>query len=53
MRITERIKQLFCKHIYGEYLRKETYPFKTISGDRIYIMCEKCGHIKGSYFRRH
>lgn len=49
--IKKWIKPLFCKHEYEEFLKQE--PFFNLSGDRIYIICEKCGKEKGSYFRKH
>ena len=51
MRIKDEIKQLFCKHKYVEM--KENSIYKVISGDTIYIVCEKCGKVKASYFRRY
>ena len=46
-----KIKQLFCKHRYVEMIAIS--PFKCISGETIYIVCEKCGKVKGSYFREY
>lgn len=46
-----KIKQLFCKHDYHECRKKE--PFQCLSGESIYIVCEKCGKVKGSYFKKY
>lgn len=48
--IRDRIKGLFCKHKYIE-MKEIPKGFQCISGETIYIVCEKCGKIKGSYFR--
>jgi hypothetical protein len=45
------IKRLWCKHSYGEYMKEQ--EFFTLSGDRIYYICDKCGKENGSYFRKH
>lgn len=45
------IKQLLCKHDPKEYTKRE--PFFNLSGDRIYLVCTKCGKEMGSYFKRH
>jgi hypothetical protein len=47
-----KIKQLFCKHKYVE-MREISKTYQCISGERIYIVCEKCGKIKDSYFREY
>ena len=49
--IKDRIAGLFCKHKYVEMVA--ITPFKTISSERIYIVCEKCGKVKDSYFRKY
>ncbi len=45
------IKRLFCKHDYQ--LLKKVSKFQNLRGDRIYIICTKCGHEQGSYFSEH
>ncbi|MNR93665.1 hypothetical protein D3C72_247230 [compost metagenome] len=46
------IKRLFCKHDYQEFIYTKS-KFQNLRGDRIYIVCTKCGHEKGSYFREY
>lgn len=46
-----RIKQLFCKHDYCWC--KKIEKFSTISGDRAYLVCTKCGKIKDTMFLSH
>lgn len=47
----KRIKQFFCRHEYGEYIKNN--KFHSISGERVYIVCNKCGKIKGSYYKEY
>lgn len=51
-KMIEKIKQLFCKHKYVEMVEVPK-GFQCISGERIFIVCEKCGKIKDSYFREY
>jgi len=44
------LRRLFCRHKFIE--AKKVGFFQVLSGDRIYIVCEKCGKEKGSYFVR-
>jgi len=41
-------KQFFCKHRFVKARKKSL--FQHIGGERIYIICEKCGKIDRSYF---
>lgn len=43
-----KITQFLCRHEYVKY--KKVNLFLNLSGERIYIQCEKCGKDKGSYF---
>jgi hypothetical protein len=45
------IKQLFCKHKFVQATKIS--QFQCISGETVYIVCEHCGKIKGSYFREY
>jgi hypothetical protein len=47
----KRVKQLFCKHDPKEYTKPGL--FYNLSGDRIFLVCTKCGKEMGSYFKRH
>lgn len=49
--IKDRTISLFCKHRYVEMIAIS--PFQCISGERIYIVCDKCGKVKDSYFKKH
>lgn len=49
--LKKRIKQFFCRHEYGEYIKNN--KFHSISGERVYIVCNKCGKIKGSYYKEY
>lgn len=42
------IKQLFCKHNFSWCRKVE--PFYCISGERHYLVCDKCGKIKDTRF---
>ena len=50
--IKDRIAGLFCKHKYVEMVEIPK-GFQCISGERIFIVCEKCGKVKDSYFREY
>lgn len=50
--IRDIIKRMLCKHEYVE-MKEIPKMYQCISGERIYIVCEKCGKIKGSYFREY
>lgn len=52
-KIILKLKQLFCKHEYSEYLKNSNSPFHCISGETVYIVCKKCGKVKRSYFREY
>ncbi|AZS15344.1 hypothetical protein EI981_13315 [Paenibacillus lutimineralis] len=41
-------KRLFCKHDYKPFTKNS--KFHHIQGERVYIICTKCGHEKGSIF---
>lgn len=45
--IKKKIKQLFCKHAYFPVVKVE--KFHNLSGDHIYLLCEKCG--KTEYYQ--
>jgi hypothetical protein len=45
------IKQLFCKHNFIQ--ARAVGKFASISGERIYTVCEHCGKIKSSYYREY
>lgn len=42
-------QQLFCKHEFVQ--AKISSKFVSISGERIYTVCENCGKIKKSHYR--
>ena len=46
-----KIKQLLCKHEYVEMVKNS--KFQCSSGETVYLVCSKCGHVKGSYFREY
>lgn len=48
-----KIQQLFCKHEYVEAKKENNSRFHCITGETIYIVCKKCGKVKGSYFREY
>lgn len=48
----EYFNQKFCEHEYGEYTKNDG-GFMCISGETIYIVCKKCGKVRGSYFREY
>lgn len=50
-KLSVKLRRLFCKHEFGEFVKNE--PFHCISGETIYIVCKKCGKIKGSYFKEY
>jgi len=50
--IKDRIAGLFCKHKYVEMVEIGT-RFQCINGERVFIICEKCGKVKDSYFREY
>lgn len=51
-KLIRKIRQLFCRHDYKEFVEKVNgLGFQVISGETIYIACPKCEHIKGSYFK--
>lgn len=52
-KIILKLKQLFCKHEYSEYLKNSNSPFHCIRGETVYIVCKKCGKVKRSYFREY
>ncbi|AEY65406.1 hypothetical protein Clo1100_1154 [Clostridium sp. BNL1100] len=45
------IKQLFCKHNFVQ--AKKASKYESISGERIYIVCEHCGKVNSSYYREY
>lgn len=47
--IKNKTNQKKCEHEYAEFRKVSKY--ENLNGYRIYIRCEKCGHIKDSYFR--
>lgn len=49
--IKKFFKQIFCHHEYQEMIKSDL--FCCISGERIYVVCKKCGKIKSSYFLEH
>lgn len=46
----EKIKQFFCKHQYSWYVEAPKSGFRNISGETRYLVCDKCGKVKSSYF---
>ncbi|MEG0180754.1 MAG: hypothetical protein RR657_02595 [Peptostreptococcaceae bacterium] len=38
-----------CNHEYAEF--RAVSKYENLNGYRVYVRCEKCGHIKNSYFR--
>lgn len=52
MKILNKIKQLFCKHDYREVTENKS-SFSNLTGERVFIVCKKCGKVKGSYFREY
>lgn len=45
------LKTVFCKHEWED--RLIVAEFAIVSGDRFNIVCNKCGKVKGSYFRKY
>lgn len=45
------IKRFFCKHDYQPFVKKS--KFQNLRGQRVYYICTKCGHEKGSVFHEH
>ena len=48
MTLNKLIKQLFCKHDY-QWCRK-IESFSGLNGERVYLVCQKCGKVKDSMF---
>ena len=42
------IKRLFCRHDY-QWCRK-IQSFSGLHGERIYLVCQKCGKVKDTMF---
>jgi len=54
MKLLRKIKQLFCHHTWGEYVKRAgPGGFVSISGEQIYIACSKCHKIQTSYYREY
>ncbi|WP_199523033.1 hypothetical protein [Eubacterium sp. OM08-24] len=45
------LKQLFCKHKNVVWCRK-VEPFCCISGERYYLVCQKCGKVTDETFHK-
>lgn len=44
-------RRLFCKHHYRHGTKES--KFASLNGERVYMFCTKCCHVKGSYFREY
>lgn len=51
MKVLLKIKQMLCKHEYVEMIKNS--KFQCISGETVYLVCSKCGKVKGSYFKKY
>ena len=48
--IKNLFKQSTCKHEWWDCTKPHPSGYQCLSGERIYIVCKKCGKVQGSYF---
>lgn len=48
-----KIRQFFCRHRETEHVLEKKSIFSCISGDRVNVVCKRCGKVVGSIFYEH